>query len=216
MRAAAKLVVAPVDETGQEAPAPQPDEGSKPSNRREQRSAAIQAARQARFEEVIALDVRGWSQTRIAQTLGLDRKTVRAWLRSGQPPPWRQPAKGSQLDPFRDHLRRRWDEGCHNAARLWREIKALGFTGQRTMVRDWARPLRQVTPGMAPAVSTSWQVPSRRRAAWPVVADATEIDGTEQAFVAALLSRSPKLAQTVALARASCTRNADGPVFTRH
>lgn len=32
--------------------------------------------------------------------------------------------------------------------------------------------------------------------------DETEIDVTEQAFVTALLSRSPKLAQTVALARA--------------
>lgn len=127
---------------------------------------------------------------------------MRVWLRSGQPPPWRQPAKGSQVDPFLDHLRRRWDEGCHNAARLWREIKALGFTGQRTTVRDWARPLRQTIPGMASAVSASWRVPSRRRAAWLVVADATEIDATEQAFVTALLSRSPKLAQTVALARA--------------
>lgn len=202
LRAAAKLAVAPVDGTGQEAHAPQPDEGAKPPTRREQRSAAIQAARQARFEEVVALDARGWSQTRIAQTLGLDRKTVRVWLRSGQPPPWRQPTKGSQVDPFLDHLRRRWDGGCHNAARLWREIKALGFTGQRTTVRDWARPLRQTAPGTASAVSASWRAPSRRRAAWLVVADETEIDATEQAFVTALLSRSPKLAQTVALARA--------------
>ncbi len=110
LRAAAKLAVAPVDGTGQESHASQPDEGNKPPPRREQRSAAIQAARHARFEEVVALDARGWSQTRIAQTLGLDRKTVRVWLRSGQPPPWRQPAKGSQVDPFLDHLRRRWDE----------------------------------------------------------------------------------------------------------
>ncbi|WP_081506046.1 ISL3 family transposase [Azospirillum lipoferum] len=202
LRAAANLAVAPVDETGQEVHAPQPDKSGKPSTRREQRSVVIQAARQARFEEVVALDTRGWSQTRIAQALGLDRKTVRVWLRSGQPPPWRQPAKGSQLDPFRDHLRRRWDEGCHNAARLWREIKALGFTGQRTAVREWARPLRQVVPGITSTASASWRVPSRRRAAWLVVADETEIDATEQAFVTALLSRSAKLAQIVALARA--------------
>ena len=42
----------------------------------------------------------------------------------------------------------------------------------------------------------------RRRAAWLVVTDATEIDATEQAFATALLSRSAKLAQTVTLARA--------------
>nr|WP_200475213.1 hypothetical protein [Azospirillum argentinense] len=155
LRAAAKLAIAPVDETGQEAPAPQPDEGGKPPTRREQRSAGIQAARQPRFEEVVALDARGWSQTRIGQTLGLDRKTVRVWLRSGQPPPWRQPAKGSQVDPVLGHLRRRWDEGCHNAARPWREIKALGFNGQRTTVRDWARPLRQTIPGSGRRSSTA-------------------------------------------------------------
>ncbi|MBP2230900.1 hypothetical protein J2847_004209 [Azospirillum agricola] len=80
LRAAAKLAVAPVDGTGQEAQAPQPDQDGKPPPRREQRGAAIQAARHARFEEVVALDACGWSQIRIAQTLGLDRKTVRAWL----------------------------------------------------------------------------------------------------------------------------------------
>ncbi|MBP2233429.1 hypothetical protein J2847_006767 [Azospirillum agricola] len=62
LRAGAKLAVAPVDETGQEVPSPQPDEGGKPSTRREQRGAVIQAARHTRFEEVAALDARGWSQ----------------------------------------------------------------------------------------------------------------------------------------------------------
>ncbi len=55
---------------------------------------------------------------------------------------------------------------------------------------------------MASTVSASWRTPSRRRAAWLVVADVTEIDATEQAFVTALLSCSSNLAQTVALARA--------------
>ncbi|MGF7178132.1 transposase InsO family protein [Azospirillum doebereinerae] len=149
LRAAAKLAVAPVDGTGQEAPAPQPDEGGKSSTRREQRSAAIQAARHARFEEVAALDARGWSQTRIAQALSLDRKTVRVWLRSGQPPPWRQPAKGSRLDPFLDHLRWRWDEGCHNAARLWREItlKWVDWFNNRRLLE----PIGNIPPAEAEA-----------------------------------------------------------------
>ena len=51
-------------------------------------------------------------------------------MRAGQPSSWDQPAKGSVPDPFTDHLSRRWAEGCHNAARLWREIRALGFAGQ--------------------------------------------------------------------------------------
>jgi hypothetical protein len=42
------------------------------------------------------------------------------------------------LDPYRDHLERRWVEGCHNAARLWRELVALGFSGSDALVRTWA------------------------------------------------------------------------------
>jgi transposase len=156
LRAAARMAVAPVGEIGQEPRSPQLDEKSRPPTRREQRSAARHAARHALYDEVVGLNARGWSQTRIAETLNLDRKTVRVWLRSGQPPAWRQPAKGSRLDPFLDHLRQRWDDGCHNAAQLWREIKSLGFTGQRTLVRDWARPLRQAVRSVASLASASW------------------------------------------------------------
>lgn len=201
LRAAAKLAVAPVGETEQDPHLPQL-EVSSPPTRREQRSAALHAARHARYDEVVALKTRGWSQTRIAETLHLDRKTVRVWLRSGQPPAWRQPAKGSRLDPFLDHLQQRWDDGCHNAAQLCREIKSLGFTGQRTLVRDWARPLRQAVGSAASMALASWPAPSRRRAAWLVIADEHEIDPTEQAFVSALIARSPELARTITVARA--------------
>lgn len=200
-RAAAREALAPTEFTKQDGQAPPPIAEARPPTRREQRRAAIQAARQARFEEAVALNARGWSQTRIAQTLGLDRKTVRVWLRSGQPPSWRQPAKGSLLDPFVDHLRRRWGEGCLNATRLWREIRVLGFTGQRSVVREWARPLRQTPLGTASAEPSVWKVPSRRQAAWLVVASDDEIEATEQAFVTALIARAPKLAQTIELAR---------------
>ncbi len=197
--AAAKLAVTPAEAAGQ-GPPPPPE--LRPPTRREQRSAAIQAARHARFEEVVALNARGWSQTRIAQTLELDRKTVRVWLRARQPPSWRQPAKGSLLDPFADHLRRRWEDGCHNAAQLWREIRGHGFTGQPAIVRELLRPLREARSGLGTTAPASWRTPSRRRAAWLVVADDGEIDATEQAFVAALIAGSPDLARTIEVARA--------------
>ena len=110
--------------------------------------------------------------------------------------------QGGRLDPFLDHLRQRWDDGCHNAAQLWREIKSRGFTGQRTLVRDWARPLRQAVRSAASMASASWPVPSRRRAAWLVIANEQEIDPTEQAFVSALIARSPELGRTITVARA--------------
>jgi hypothetical protein len=72
------------------------------------------AARQARFEEVAALHVRGWSQSAISRSTGLDRSTIRTWLQAGRPPSWSKPAYGSAVDVHADYLRRRWSEGCTN------------------------------------------------------------------------------------------------------
>lgn len=197
LRTAAQRAVAPAAIDRPEPPVAK----ARPATRSEQRRAATRAARLARYDEVAALNARGWSQTRIAQTLDLDRKTVRVWLRAGQPSSWDQPAKGSVLDPFTDHLSRPWVEGCHNVARLWREIRALGFAGQRSVVRDWARPRRQATPAAPSDGVAPWRTPSRRRAAWLVVADDDEIKATERAFVAALIAGAPKLTRTITVAR---------------
>jgi transposase len=79
----------------------------------------------------------GLSLKAIARTLGLGRKTVRRWLRAGQAPTWRH-AGTSILDPYQADLEERWQSGCHNAAALWRDLKAQGFPGQPGIVRAWA------------------------------------------------------------------------------
>jgi hypothetical protein len=81
--------------------------------------------RSDRFNEVIALHGQGWSARRIARAVGANRQTVQGWLRSGQLPTWRQQPRGSTVDRHAEHLDRRWSEGCHNAAQLWREIRFL-------------------------------------------------------------------------------------------
>jgi transposase len=172
----------------------------KPPTTRQQHSLDKQAARQARFDEVVALDAKGWSKSRIARTLGLDRGTVHVWLKAGRLPTWQQPSGDSTVDVHGDYLRRRWDEGCHNGVRLWREIRERGFTGGASTVRDWIRRLRAANPpsaGSAPA----WKTPSGRRAAWLVVADPDEIDETERRFVDALIAGSAELAHLIDLAR---------------
>jgi transposase len=172
----------------------------KPPTTRQQHSLDKQAAWQVRFDEVVALHAKGWSKSRIARTLGLDRGTVQGWLKAGQLPTWQQPSGDSTVDVHGDYLRRRWDEGCHNGVRLWRELRERGFTGGASTVRDWLRRLRAANPpsaGSAPA----WKTPSGRRAAWLVVADADEIDGTERRFVDALIAGSAELAHLIALGR---------------
>src|SRR3954471_14958722 len=135
----------------------------------ERRSRVAQDRRDARFAEVSRLRGQGLSLKAIARALGMGRKMVRRWLRAGQAPTWRH-AGTSILDPYRAYLEERWQAGCHNAAALWRDLKAQGFAGQPGIVRAWAPRRRRQDPPVAPAdaagrlaVSRAAEPPTPRR-----------------------------------------------------
>jgi hypothetical protein len=124
---------------------------------------------------------------RIARTLGIDPKTVRGWLRSGQLPTWPQRSRGSAVDRHAEHLQRRWDEGCRNAAQLWRELRERGFRGRLRTVQRWVVRWRGADPASCPPGRSRvvWKAPGKRRVAWLVVAEADALDATERRFVEA-------------------------------
>lgn len=103
---------------------------------RARRKVTTHAARRNRYAEVRCLADGGASVSAIARSCGLDRKTVRTWLREGGPGTWVRSAAGTGgiLAAHVGHLERRWAEGQRNAMALWREIAARGFTGGRTTV----------------------------------------------------------------------------------
>ena len=47
------------------------------------------------------------------------------------------------LDPFKDYLSQRWQEGIQNASQLWREIQTMGYPGTRKQVAQWAYERRE-------------------------------------------------------------------------
>jgi transposase len=104
-----------------------------------------------RYQQVVALFNAGQSQAAISRELGMERKTVRRWLRRGQfperKPPHRRPSKVSQ---FADYLQQRWTEGCHNASRLYQEIREKGYAGKRAMVArfvsNWRKTGKPASP----------------------------------------------------------------------
>jgi transposase len=97
-----------------------------------------------RYNAVLALHAKGVSARQIARSLDLDRQTVRKYIHAGAFPEIGPRAKRpSLLDPHRAYLRRRWDEGCHNAMQHFRELKGRGFAGQRAIVADAVARLRQ-------------------------------------------------------------------------
>jgi transposase len=104
-----------------------------------------------RYEQVVALFQSGQSQAAISRTLGIQRKTIRRWLRRGEfperKPPHRPPPK---VNEFGAYLQQRWNEGCHNATRLYKEIREKGYRGKRSMVArfvaDWRKTGRAARP----------------------------------------------------------------------
>jgi transposase len=96
-----------------------------------------------RYKEVVAMHQGGMSQAEICRATGMEKKTVRRFLRAGAFPERACLApRPSQLDSFQPYLRQRWSEGCHNATQLWREIKNQGFAGARGMVARFISKLR--------------------------------------------------------------------------
>ena len=161
------------------------------------------AVRRGRFNEALALHAQGWPARPIARAVGVNRQTVQGWLRSGQLPTWRQQLRGSTMDRHAEHLDRRWHEGCHNAAQLWREIQEQGFRGQLRTVQRWACGRRGAGPAASRAGrgTAAWPVPSKQQAAWLVLADPERLDAAKQRFVHALTARSPELDGLISLAR---------------
>jgi len=87
---------------------------------------------------------KGMNITQIAEALGRDRKTIRKWLNQSAPEGYvRTITKPRKLDPFKDYVRQRMEEGCHNAVVLFDEIKKKGYRGGLTTLRNFMRPLRQ-------------------------------------------------------------------------
>ena len=99
------------------------------------RSQLRRQRRLERYQQVVELFNAGHSQVAISRALGMGRKTIRRWLKRGEfperKPPHRPPPK---VNDFADYLQQRWNEGCHNASRLYREIRERGYAGKRAMV----------------------------------------------------------------------------------
>jgi transposase len=82
----------------------------------------------------------GLSIQAIARQTGHDRKTVRKYVKAGLEPPVYGPRhpRASILDAYKDYLRGRLrDYPRLTAARLLREICALGYPGGETTVKDF-------------------------------------------------------------------------------
>jgi transposase len=123
----------------------------------------------ARYEQVVALHAKGAAIADIARMVGISGTTVYRYLRLGCPPGRRQyNRRRTPLDPYKEHLLRRWEEGCHVATRLWREIRAMGYAHSYTNVSRFLAQLR-LPVGQRPSIfrehGTADRAPTPRKIA---------------------------------------------------
>lgn len=118
-----------------------PQLSSKEQHRAEQR----RARRLANYQQVWELDEQGWSGPAIARQVGIGRTSVFRYLRSSTFPErrGRSDCGRSLLDPYKDYLLQRWNDGHCEVLQLFGEIQQRGYPGSYDTVARYARRFRQ-------------------------------------------------------------------------
>ncbi len=101
-----------------------------PPKLKPKQAAIAQAKREqrlARYQQVVTLRQQGFSQTTIAEQVGVGHATVSRWLAYGTFPEQQPRPRKMELDAHLSYLRQRWEAGCHNIAQLYRELVARGY-----------------------------------------------------------------------------------------
>jgi len=169
-----------------------------------------------RFSEIVALHQAGVSIRAISTQLGVCRHTVRRYIAADSfPEIAKRRPRPSILDPWKPYLRQRWDEGCHNGRRLWREIKAQGYRGSRTLLSAWVADLRKTVVPLTPFTATKGpdhhppimtaerqRQLSAKQAAWLVVKQPSALTIEEQEALAEMRQASPDIEHICVLAQA--------------
>ncbi len=184
-----------------------PAEVAPPLTAAEREHAASRQRRLARYDEVLALQAQGLGIATIAKRLGMARKTVRRFLRAdGFPERVERTGQAGRLAAFDAYLRRRWEEGCHNASQLFREIKAQGYPGSASYVgqvlgawRTEAAPTGRRRAGGVLPEGAPRRVPSRprrtdrspRQVRFLLLRPTATLEESDRAYRDALLATSP-------------------------
>jgi len=161
-------------------------------------------ARQDLFDEAVRMVAAGTAIGSIAKALGKDPRTLQRWLRTGHPPWHYRQSRGSILAPYRAYLERRFEEGCRNAALLWRELRGQGFPGRPSLVRVWVGRWTKANPVRAfneRSAASAGKAPSIDALSRMLTCDLATLPDRSHRLCERLLEIVPDLAASTTAAR---------------
>ncbi|MCL6450442.1 MAG: IS21 family transposase, partial [Acetobacteraceae bacterium] len=104
------------------------------------------------MRQIYDLKAQGRSIRGIARAVGASRNTVRKYLRSpGLPQPKPRRRRVSKLAPYFEYVQQRLAQGVWNCVVLLRELKARGYPGGYTILKDYVKPFRRPRQPVATA-----------------------------------------------------------------
>ena len=182
--------------------------------------------REARYAQIMALRAAGHSIRAVARQTALSRMTVRKYLRADScPGPPHRVGMLTSGSGWEQRARALWDGGEHNAAALWRALRAEGFPGSAGSIRRhvgrWrtepGRRGRRPTDGAGrtragPAPAPP---PSPRQVRWWLLQPVDERTTDQRAFLDRLREHclAVQLAQTVVQEFGRIVRERDQTAF---
>jgi transposase len=114
------------------------------------------------FDSIHALSKKGMKNAQVARELGIHRHTVEKYLAFKAPPVRRHFTKKlSAIAPYEDYILGRWEQGCHNATQIHKEISEQGYPGAYQNVWRITRYLKEQEhlgkpmPDRPPGISAS-------------------------------------------------------------
>jgi transposase len=177
----------------------------------QQKTAQRRARRVEGHQQVWALRAQGWPGHAIAAHLGIGKSTVFRYLRTTTlPERQRRSDRGhSILNPYKSYLLERWNAGCRDALRLFRELQHHGYAGSYATVARYAQRMRQAQ-GQAPRQRPPRQplpvvaeprqaLLTARQAAWLALRRPEQHEEAEAQQLAQLRAQHPAIAEAIAL-----------------
>jgi transposase len=145
----------------------------------------------------------GYHKEQIAQLVGVSSQSVyRALEQEAPAPPRRRSRSASIVDPYLSYLTARWNQGCHNVARLDEEIAAQGYRGTQRTLQMRLRPFRpQGTRPVSKEMVILDQSPSPRGGALIMVRPAQSRTAEQTAYLEHLIQSDQTLAEAFKLAQ---------------